>query len=153
MVKCLTQEHNILVTAGFEPATFELQAKSFIHCATHAHALMYVMHWPKVYFQNYRLFWKCKHGKDTFVHPVIHIFGMIFTKTNSTWNGESNGLTNWYTSVFPLCISVLINILALTYLKTLTVGEEKTAILKGVRCDRPSTNENRKWHLPANPVC
>ena len=25
MVKCLTQEHNMLVTAGFEPATFGLQ--------------------------------------------------------------------------------------------------------------------------------
>ena len=34
MVKCLTQEHNMLVTAGFEPG---LRANSFIHCATHAH--------------------------------------------------------------------------------------------------------------------
>ena len=36
MVKCLTQEHNMLVTAGFEPTTFGLRVNSFIHCATHA---------------------------------------------------------------------------------------------------------------------
>ena len=37
MVKCLTQEHNMLVTAGFEPATFGLRVNSFIRCATHTH--------------------------------------------------------------------------------------------------------------------
>ena len=36
MVKCFAQEHNMLVTAGFEPATFGLRANFFIHCATHA---------------------------------------------------------------------------------------------------------------------
>ena len=41
MVKCLTQEHNMLVTAGFEPATFGLRVNSFIHCATHAHIYAY----------------------------------------------------------------------------------------------------------------
>ena len=29
MVKCLTQEHNMLVTAGFEPATFGLRVNSY----------------------------------------------------------------------------------------------------------------------------
>ena len=37
MVQCLTQEHNMLVKAGFEPTTFGLRVNSFIHCATHAH--------------------------------------------------------------------------------------------------------------------
>ena len=32
MVKCLTQEHNMLVTAGLEPATFELRES--IHLST-----------------------------------------------------------------------------------------------------------------------
>ena len=41
MVKCLTQEHNMLVTAGLEPATFWLQVRAFIHCATHAHDMKY----------------------------------------------------------------------------------------------------------------
>ena len=31
MVKCLTQEHNMLVTAGLEPVTFGLRVHSFIH--------------------------------------------------------------------------------------------------------------------------
>ena len=29
MVKCLTQEHNMLVKAGFEPTTFGLRVNSF----------------------------------------------------------------------------------------------------------------------------
>ena len=43
MVKCLTQEHNMLVKAGFEPTTFGLRVNSFIHCATHAHMHLLIM--------------------------------------------------------------------------------------------------------------
>ena len=37
MLKCLTQEHNMLITAGLEPATFRVRGSTFIHYATHAH--------------------------------------------------------------------------------------------------------------------
>lgn len=38
MVKCLTQEHNTLETAGLEPATLWLRDCTLVHCATDENA-------------------------------------------------------------------------------------------------------------------
>ena len=62
MVKCLTEEHNMLVTARLEPATFGLRVNGLIHCATRAHLKHLEYYITCLLLQNKNSYKECDSG-------------------------------------------------------------------------------------------